>query len=69
MAEGQRSLVNQLVVFAVVFTLFQVGFEWLRGSALAGPLLAGILATTAVVTAVYGAILYVVRARKNNRGD
>ncbi len=60
--------VKQLIIFATAFTLFQLGFEYLRGTQMNGSIFTGILATTIVATAAY-AVFTRWMQRRNNRRD
>ena len=58
---------NQIATFAIVFLLFQLGFEYLRGTQMSGSLFIGLIATTIVATAFYTLFTRWMSRRKNRR--
>ena len=60
--------VQQMVVFAAIFLLFQVGFDWLQGRSISPGYLGVMTLTTLVVTAIYAGLLWWLKKRKE-RGE
>lgn len=60
--------IQQVVVFAAAFLLFQVGFDWLQGRPITLASLGVMAATSVVATAIYAGLILWLKKRKE-RGD
>ncbi|TNF57252.1 MAG: hypothetical protein EP307_14285 [Rhodobacteraceae bacterium] len=63
-----RSLVQQLAVFAAIFLILQIGFDLWQGVAITPEVFLMRLAGALVATGVYGFLIRVFRKR-NERGE
>lgn len=61
-----RRFVQQMFVFAAIFLLCQVAFDWVQGRAVSIDSFSSMVTVTIVVTALYGAFVLFINKR---RGD
>ena len=57
--------VQQMAVFAAIFLLCQVGFDWIQGRAVSMRSFGGMLIVTGIVTAVYAGFVTLMNKRRN----
>lgn len=58
--------VQQMLVFAAIFLLCQVGLDWVQGRAVSAQSFLSMVLVTGVVTALYGAFILFVNNRRGH---
>ena len=63
-----RAIRQQILIFAAMFMMLQVGLDWAQGNTLSPERMVGLIGSTLVATVIYAAYLWW-RHKRNTKGE